>query len=367
MKTAAYVLLASTAVPTLLAAQERPAEGAAVPDLPAFVQRIDSLRRAHDVPGLSVAVVRDGELLLAAGLGYADLERRIPATAETPYDIASVTKPLAAVVALRLAEEGVLDLDRPMAEYSEWADFCADFAEQPSILARDLRCRPTGHTLRHLLSHTATGTPGTRFSYNPVLYSWASRPIMSAAGAQFSDLVARYVFAPAGMERSARVYRDLPLREDLAAALAPGHRMGDDGRMERAPDSGSHGDGAAGGVISTVLDLARFDVALDRGALLSPGSRAAMMTPARSPDGEALPYGLGWFVQEHEGETLVWHSGWWEDAYSALYLKVPERNLTFIVLANGEGVWWGNPSDEAAVERSDFAQAFLRTFVFVDE
>jgi hypothetical protein len=68
-------------------------------------------------------------------------------------------------------------------------------------------------------------------------------------------------------------------------------------------------------------------------------------------------------VQEYQGRTLVWHSGWWDDAYSALYLKVPSLDLTFIVLANSEGVWWDNPLDRAEVHRSEFAQAFLSTFV----
>jgi len=331
--------------------------------IPAFIQRLDSLRRAGDIPGLSVAVVKNQAVVLALGLGYADVEQRIPATAETPYNIASVTKPLSAVVALRLVEEGVLDLDRPMADYTEWAEFCAEFSRQPSIFAKGLRCQPPVHTLRHLLSHTATATPGNHFSYNPVLYSWASRPIAAAAGTPFSTLVERYIFAPAGMGRSARTYREQPVREDLAKALAPPHRVGTSGKIERAPAPPPQGDGAAGGVITTVLDLAKFDVALDQGVLISAASRAAMMTPTRSSDGETLPYGLGWFVQEYQGHTLVWHSGWWDDAYSALYLKIPTLDLTFIVLANSEGVWWDNPLDRAEVQRSKFAQAFLRAFV----
>ncbi len=337
--------------------------GAPSPDIPAFVQRLDTLRKAADIPGLSVAVVKDQEIVLALGLGYADPEHRIPATAETPYNIASVAKPLSAVVALRLVEKGVLELDQPMMEYSEWAEFCTEFSQQPSIFARELRCQPTVHTLRHLLSHTATATPGSRFSYNPVLYSWASRPIATAGGAPFSALVEQYVFAPAGMRRSARVNRDLPLREDLAERLAPPHRVGASGAIERAPMPPPQGDGAAGGVVTTVVDLAKFDVALDQGVLISAESRAAMMTPMSSSNGEALPYGLGWFVQEYQGHKLVWHSGWWEDAYSALYLKIPALNLSFILLANSEGVWWDNPLDRAEVQRSEFAQTFLQTFV----
>lgn len=343
--------------------QIQPQDAVASPDIPAFVHQLDSLRKAADIPGLSVAVVKDQALVFAAGLGYADPERQIPATAETPYNVASVAKPLSAVVALRLGEEGVLDLDRPMASYSEWGQFCTEFSQQPSIFARELRCRPSTHTLRHLLSHTATGTPGTRFSYNPVLYSWASRPIMAVADASFSALVAEYVFAAAGMMRSARKHRDLPLRDDLAALLAPPHRIGRSGAIERAPVPPPQGDGAAGGVVSTVLDLVKFDIALDQGTLISAESRAVMMIPARSITGEVLPYGVGWFVQEYQDHTLVWHSGWWPDAYSALYLKVPALQLTFIVLANSEGVWWDNPLDRAGVQESEFAQAFLRAFL----
>lgn len=338
-------------------------EDSAAPDLAAFVQDIDALRRAEAIPGLSVVVLKDQQIVVAFGLGYADIEHGTAATADTPYDIASVAKPISAVAALRLVEQGVMDLDRPMHEYSEWADFCSAFSKQPSIFAKGLRCNSTRHTLRHLLSHTAGATPGEQFSYNPVLYSWASRPIMAASAAEFSDLVKRLVFEPAGMQRSARTNRDLPLPAELAKALAPPHRITSSGAIERAPSPPPQGDGAAGGVVTSVLELARFDIALDQDRLISAQSRTAMMTPIRSNKGERLAYALGWFVQEYQGNTLVWHSGWWEDAYSALYLKVPEKNLSFIVLANSEGVWWDNPLDKAEVERSEFAQAFLRAFV----
>ena len=324
-----------------------------------LIEELDALRQKARIPGLSVAVVDHGAVVLLAGLGSSDLETGRPATPETPYDIASVTKPTSAVVALRLAEEGVLDLDTPMVEYSDWLDFCEAFREQPSIFARDLRCDPPAHTERHLLTHTATGELGEHFSYNPVLYSWASRPIMAATGTSFSELVAEYVLEPAGMTRSARRHRDLPLPADLAEDLAPPHRIDENGLAVRAPALDAQGDGAAGGLVSTVVDLARFDMALDGGRLLSPASRAAMMTPVRNRAGEPQPYGIGWFIQELEGDKLVWHSGWWEDAYSAIYLKVPEREVTLILLANSEGLWWGNPLDEARIEDSEFARSFL--------
>jgi CubicO group peptidase (beta-lactamase class C family) len=333
------------------------------PDLADFAATLDSLRTEAHIPGMSAAVVMDGKVVLARGFGFANLERQVPATPETPYNIASVSKPISAVVAMKLVELGQLDLDRPMKSYRDYAEFCDDFRQGPGIFSQNMHCDTEPLTLRNVLSHTVNGKAGESFRYNPVFYSWASRPMAEVTGVPFSTLVERYVFVPAGMTRSARINRNLPLREDLAQALAPPYHLDASGALVRSPELQPQGDGAAGGVISTVLDLAKFDVALDRGELISPASVRTMMTPMRSPAGVELPYGLGWFVQEHHRHKLVWHSGWWEQAYSALYLKVPERHLTIILLANSEGLWWQNPLDKAEVEKSPFAAAFLARFL----
>ena len=86
-------------------------------------EELDTLRKEHHIPGMSVAVVRCQKVILARGFGYADLENQVPATADTPYNIASCTKPVAATVLMRLVEEGSLDLDAPMTELLEDAEF----------------------------------------------------------------------------------------------------------------------------------------------------------------------------------------------------------------------------------------------------
>jgi CubicO group peptidase (beta-lactamase class C family) len=303
--------------------------------------------------------VAGGQVHLAVGLGAADLESGRPATADTPYDIASVTKPLSAVALLRLVEEGRIDLDAPIAATTDWAEFCREFAEQPTIFARGLVCDPPVHTLRHLLTHTAVGVPGTRFSYNPILCSWASRPVAAATDSAFSDLFARRVFVPAGMTRSARRHRALAVPANLAADRAQPYHLDSTGAFVRSPGPSPQGDGAAGGVVSTVLDLARFDRALDAGRLLRPESRDLLWTPYRANDGREQPYGLGWFVEVRDGRRLAWHSGLWEGAWSALYLKLPDEGLALILLANSDGLWWDNPRDDARVIDSPFARLFL--------
>jgi CubicO group peptidase (beta-lactamase class C family) len=328
-----------------------------------FSTTLDSLRTAHHIPGLSVAILRDTTLILSRGYGYADVERQITATAETPYNIASVTKPISGVVALRLVELGLLDLDRPMSTYAEFTELCTDAKAAGGIFFDDWACDDPALTLRHVLRMQANGgKAGTTFFYNPVSYSWGSRPMMEVTGKAFSDLVAEHVFRPAGMARSARRHRDLPLPDSLAAALAQPYHVDSTGALKRSDPPGPQGDGAAGGVISTALDLARFDVALTRGRLISEASRESLWVTSRSPAGQPLPYGIGWFVKDYEGERLIWHTGLWEGAYSALYLKVPSRNLTLILLANSDGLKWETTLSEAAIERSPFVTAFLKAF-----
>jgi CubicO group peptidase (beta-lactamase class C family) len=332
----------------------------------ALATRFDSLRRAQRIPGLAVVILRDTTVLLARGLGLADVERQIAVTPETPFNIASVSKPISAVVALRLAQDGLLDLDRPMQRYRGFAEFCDAVRAQGGIFFRDYDCKSDRLTLRHVLSMTANGEPGTRFWYNPPSYSWASRPMAEVTGRPFSQLVDSLVFRPANMHNAARIHRALPLRADLAVLLAQPYHTDSSGRIARSDPPSPQGDGAAGGVIASAMDLARFDVALADGRLLSPEWRGKLWTATRTPTGAELPYGLGWFLAGYKGRRVAWHTGLWEGQYSALYLKVlddaADERLTLILLANSDGLQWESRLDEAAIERSPFATAFFAAF-----
>jgi CubicO group peptidase (beta-lactamase class C family) len=329
--------------------------------------RFDSLRRADRIPGLAVVILQDTTIVLARGFGFADVERRRPVTPETPFNIASVSKPISAVLALQLAEEGVLDLDRPMRQYAGFPEFCNEVHGVGGIFFGDYHCESDRLTLRRVLSMTANGEPGTRFWYNPPSYSWASRPMAQVTGRPFSELVDSLVFHPAGMRHAARIHRSLPLRPDLAALLAPPYHVDSVGQVVRSEPPPPQGDGAAGGVIASAMDLAGFDMALSDGRLLPSEWRAKLWTPTRTPSGAVLPYGLGWFVTDYAGRQLAWHTGLWEGRYSALYLKVlgatPGERYTLILLANSDGLQWDTRFDEAAIERSAYAAAFLATFI----
>ena len=120
---------------------------------------------------------------------------------------------------------------------------------------------------------------------------------------------------------------------------------------------------AATGLVSTVRDLARFDIALDTGDAVRLEHLAAAWTNVVTSSGAPLPSGLGWFVQNYNGQRLIWHFGLVPGAGSSLVIKVPARNLTLILLANSDGLSAPYALPDGDVTSSLFAKLFLRLFV----
>ncbi len=120
------------------------------------------------------------------------------------------------------------------------------------------------------------------------------------------------------------------------------------------------------GLMSTVLDMAKYDIAIDQNKFLTKETQQLAFTPTRSTKGEELPYGLGWFTQNYKGTKLIWHYGYWT-GNSSFILKVPERNLTFIIMANSDNL--SRPTDLGSGDAlsSPAGMAFLKTFVFPEK
>ena len=148
-----------------------------------FEQQLDRLRMLLKIPGLSAAVVRDQEVVWDKGFGFADRDKRVPATPETPYHVASLTKTFAATLILRLVEQGKLDLEEPASRYS--ADVKGDRIK-----------------IRHLLTHTSEGTPGERFHYAAGPYWVLTEVIEKASGKSFRELMVATFLEPLHMDRS---------------------------------------------------------------------------------------------------------------------------------------------------------------------
>lgn len=120
------------------------------------------------------------------------------------------------------------------------------------------------------------------------------------------------------------------------------------------------------GLISTVLDMAKYDIAIDQNKFLTKETQQLAFTPTVSTRGEPLPYGLGWFTQNYKGTKMLWHYGYWT-GNSSFILKVPEQNITFIIMANSDNL--SRPTDLGSGNAlsSPVGMAFLKTFVFPEK
>ena len=297
----------------------------------------DSLRVALRIPGLSMAVVQDGRVVMARGFGYADREAEVAATAETIYPIGSITKTFTSTLMLQLADAGRLDLEQDVQRHVDWQV-------------------PPEVRIRHVLSHTSEGVPGTRFSYSS-RFNWLDNVVETVTKEKFRALLEQGVLRPASLSKTLPG-EERPGYADSLVGLAKPYRVDSAGRAVRSkfPPMALH---SSSGLSSTVADLARYSIAIDEGRLLSPAARARAFTPATAPDGRSFPYGLGWFTQLVDGERVVWHTSWWPDAFSGLLVKVPSRRLTLVLLANTEGLT-APLSGASNILLYPIANAFLR-------
>ncbi len=308
--------------------------------------RLESLRKKWKVPGMSAAVVSGEKVVWSHGFGMANMATQQTATPDTIYHLASLTKPFAAVVLLQLVEQGRLNLETPVSQFGI-------SLESPGTIR-----------VRHLLTHTSEGVPGEEFRYSGNRFGQLDKILTGITSNSFAKEVSERILEPLALTNTAP--NPLQVESCRGAGRDPGTftlRLA----QGYAPDGvtpvpyRSHFVTAAG-LVSTVGDLARFSVALDGEQLLKKETIELAFTPAKSSKGKPLPYGLGWFVQERKGVKLVWHYGWW-DGDSSLIVKIPARKLTFILLANSDGLSrkfdLGKDED---VRRSPFARAFLAAF-----
>ena len=363
---AIFLFIASTSAPAL-AAEEK-----VIDQFETFGRFLADFRKEKSIRALTAVIVEDGKIRWEQALGTSDDEGDIPATMDTTFSIASVTKPIAATAIIRESLAERVSLDLPLSAHAGWERFCAWFAgsgipfggggvDSDGTPIAPVRCDPAPR-LSEILNMRANGDPTGEFVYNPMAYARIDRAIEAAGGRALRDILRDNVLTPAGMSDVALGWQD-PEGGSALRRLAPPFTVREDGSDKKA----SFADDdlrAAAGIIASARHVAQFDMALDRGDLL-PETWADRITKGPLPPVKG-DYRWGWFVQDWNGHRLAWHSGWEPERYSAIYLKVPGKRLSLIVLANNENLWWGNPLTGAAVEASPVAARFLELFVGED-
>ncbi len=322
--------------------------------------------QARRIPGVAIAVIDKGKVILKKAYGTANLETDTPVKTGSIFQVASVTKQFTAAAIIMLVEEGKVRLDGPIGAY---------ISQAPESWANI--------TVRHLLTHTSGIMPGaivrvdargkltTRegtalhditakralevIAQEPLLFPAGERAmycdagyfllgmiIEKASGQSYRDFMQKRFFEPLRMTDSGIldqwkiVKNSVPVYTIRNGQLGPWRR---DWQYEL---------NSFAGVCSTVEDLAKWDAALHDGTLLKKTSLELMWTPAKLNDGrEAFvsgsPYGFGWMLGDHRGYRIAEHSG----ASGTHILRFLDDGLTFVVLTNLDGPSGSRPASLA--------------------
>lgn len=299
--------------------------------------------------GTAIGVMKDGQMMLAKGYGMANIELEIPAEPENVFRIGSITKQFTAAGIMLLMEEGQLSLEDKLSK------FMPDFPRADEV------------TIRHLLTHTSgihsyTGKrdwqqggmrrdmssgqmiayikedpydfdPGAKYMYNNSAYYMLGIIIEKLSGQSLADFYKQRLFDKVGMPNTS--YED---SRQIVLNRAAGYAPVQDkpGAFTNASYISMTQPGAAGGLISTVTDLARWSHSLFNGKVVKPESFRQMTTPAKLTNGESTTYGFGLQLGKLDSRDRIFHGGGINGFNSAMS-TFPAERLTIVILTNSTG------------------------------
>jgi serine beta-lactamase-like protein LACTB len=334
-----WLLAASAAAQSLTATQQGTID-----------RLVSTYIKQHRVPGASLAVALNGQVVYSKGYGLSDVENSVPALPETVFRSASIGKSITATAAMQLVERKKLDLDQPIQTY------CSAFPTKPwPITSRELLTHTAGvrhyggmhdreeqtstvhyadvvEALAPFKNDPLLFEPGTKHSYSTYGYVVLGCVMQGAAHQPFLEIIREGIFEPAGMDSS---------RDDDPAAIIPhraaGYRLVN-GQLQNAPHVDMSNRMPAGGYLNTAADIARFAADFIDCKHVACSSRDTMLTELRLKNGDTVNYGFGWAVVEDAnghptGEYL--HGGSSPGASGMLYI-VPGRRLAVVILTNLE-------------------------------
>ena len=292
-----------------------------------------------ELPGLSLAVVKNGEIVKTQGYGFADREQKIPATPDTVYKIGSVSKQFVATGIMLLAQEKRLSLSDRIGMYlqdtpSSWAPITIRHVlTHTSGLVREspaftpFKNVGDAEQIRAVYKVPLRFTPGEKWEYSNSGYVAAAEIIRIVAGRPWWEFLNDTVFAPAHMTAT------LPTN---TIAKLPHRAVGYSGDDNKRKVDEWVALRASGAFLSTVLDLAKWDALLYTDRFLSEASRREMWARTRLNDGSTAAYGLGWHADVGIGKRQrIWHGGGLP-GFTAHFVRYIDEKLSVIVLSNGD-------------------------------
>jgi CubicO group peptidase (beta-lactamase class C family) len=317
-----------------------------------FERYLESFRVEAGIPGLSALILQNGVVVWERGFGRRDVESGALATPDTPYLIGGLSQTFGATLLLRKCVD-------------QWGAQVDD-----AVALRNGNFSEPQTTLRQLLSHTAPN--GLAYQHAPERFAFLTPVIERCAQGSYHGILAAEILdrfamldsSPDQLAGATESLFDAAHRTRYAGVIgrmAAPYRIAS-GRPQRNSDLTVRRLDASDGIISSARDLARFDNALLTNALLAPATRNTAWTQAFAGD-TPLPTGLGWFVQNYHDEPIVWQFGMTRGGHSSLIVKAPNSGLTFIALANSDGLNAPFALEAGDVTSSLFATLFLRLFL----
>lgn len=344
-----YPLAGALAVIAAIAATLSPAAsfGAVVKNV--AETDVDNLVKRHlasrHIPGASIAVVQQGKLLLVKGYGLADVELAAPATEETVYELASVTKQFTATATMMLVENGQLSLDDKLTSILDdmpkaWGEVTVrhllshtsgikNYTTSPGFVDLATSARHHGRMeLIHLVSDLPLDfTPGSKWKYSNTGYRLLGMMIEKVSGMDYGVFLNKRIFQPLGMTKSG-----LNNREKLIKGRATGY-VWRNSELQNAMSVSPSISFAGGGLVTTAVDLAKWDAALYTNKLLSQPSWNRMWQATTLNDGQSEPYGFGWRLDPYRSVARRWHGGG-IPGFSTHVVRFVNEQLTIVILTN---------------------------------
>ena len=310
--------------------------------------------REQNIPGVSLAVMRDGKIIKTAGYGFANLELKVPLRPEMLLKSGSLVKQFTATSIMMLLEEGKIGLDDEISKYLPQAppswnrvtirrllthtsgirDF---FGEDGDPQYDPHREYSENDWIRLFSAQSMRFSPGDKWSYCNAGYVILGAVIHRVTGKTWFEFEKERIFDPLGMTSSRLIST-----EDIIPNRASGYILVD-GQLKNEPwATSSSASTAAGSLYLTVFDMAKWDAALYTERLIRRSSLEQMWTPVKLNDGSVYPYGFGWRIRQVNGHRLIQHDGV-ETAFTTRIVRYVDDGISIVVLMNlGE-------DDEAAM------------------
>jgi len=301
------------------------------------------------IPGLALAVVKDDEIIYTHGYGYANLELKTPIQPESKFLIGSITKSVTAVALMMLWEKGMFSLNDSIGNYVDnipetWKSLTIEqLLNHTSGIPTNLEMPPPCDYEYDSQNYTRMNyfqevmclplefTPGTQWKYSGATgYDLLGVMIEKLSGDNYYEFIRKNIYTPALMSESYWIdyVRVIPNRVDGYYFV--------DGAFQNSDKLDAIGEYAHGGLMSTILDLFKFDKALFEGTLVKKSTLELMLTNAKLTNGMvAASYGLGFGLTPYKGHRRIGHTGS-APGYSTAYSRFINNNLSIIVLTNKE-------------------------------